>query len=221
MVKLPTRRSAGFTLLEVLVAVTVLGIIAVLGWRALDGITRARETLTRDLETTRGLQLSFAQLQSDCEHIALNYDLGGRSALALEPQRLTLIRNVQTDTQATALQVVAYRVKDGVLYRRESQLTRDLRELEMMWRATLGETDPAQPVKLQEGVTGMVMQTWYQDGGWRVSNGEIAANPGGPVGPAGAQGPVIPANVPTGLQVALQVRGMDGSMTKNFMLGAI
>lgn len=218
MVKRNSRRLAGFTLLEVLVAITVLGIIAVLGWRALDGITRARETLTRELDITRGLQLSFAQLQSDCEHAAVNYDLGGRAVMAIEPQRLTMVRNVQYDNQATALQVVAYRVKDGVLYRRESRITRDLRELEMMWRATIGDTDPAQPVKLQQGVSGMVMQTWYQDGGWRVTSGEIAINPGAPTG---GVGPVAPVNIPSGLQVALQVQGMEGSMVKNFMLGAV
>jgi general secretion pathway protein J len=62
------RRARGFTLIELLVAISILAIVAVLGWRGLDGIVRARIALTEQMEVTRGMQLAFAQMQSDCEH---------------------------------------------------------------------------------------------------------------------------------------------------------
>ena len=64
------RRRNGFTLVELLVAISILAIVAVLGWRGLDGIVRARVALTAQMEVTRGMQLAFAQMQSDCEHLA-------------------------------------------------------------------------------------------------------------------------------------------------------
>lgn len=210
------RRQRGFTLIELLVAISILAIIAVLGWRGLDSIVRTRSALNRDLEQTRGLQITFAQLQSDCENAAVAYDLGGRAVLAVEPQRLNLVRTVQADNQATSLQVISYRIKDGVLLRRESSATRDLRQLELIWQATLADTDPAVPVKLQQGVTGLAMQVWFSDGNWRASSGEISINP-----PQSGTGPNQPSVNPTGLQVALQLQGVEGNLMKNFMLGAI
>ena len=34
---------AGFTLVELVIAIAILALVAVLGWRGLDGIVRARE----------------------------------------------------------------------------------------------------------------------------------------------------------------------------------
>jgi general secretion pathway protein J len=208
----------GFTLIELLVAVSILAIVAVLGSNGLDSIVRARSTLNRDLEQTRGMQLSFAQLQSDCEHAAISTDLNGRPVMEIQQQRLTMIRTVMTDSHATSLQVIAYRIKNGVLQRSESASTRDLRELEQLWKAGLADNDKtSQPVNLQRGIVGMAMQTWFSDGNWRVTNGEIvvqnAPQPGAP--PAAGQ------SIPTGLQVAIQIEGREGSMVKNFLLGAI
>ena len=70
-------RRRGFTLVELLVAISILAVVAVLGWRGLDSIVRARTSLTEQMETTRGMQLAFAQMQSDCEHKA------GREAIDL------------------------------------------------------------------------------------------------------------------------------------------
>src|SRR5471032_421874 len=68
----PLRSSSrnGFTLVELLVAIGVLAMVAVLGWRGLDSIVRSREVLTSQLEQARGMQLAFAQMQSDCDHLA-------------------------------------------------------------------------------------------------------------------------------------------------------
>lgn len=212
-------RPKGMTLIELLVAISVLAFIAVLGWRGLDSIVRARIALTGDLEQTRGMQLAFAQLQSDCAHLADAAVLPNRIPLAAGQGRLTLVRTVFADNQPTQMQVIAYRVRDGVLTRRESVATRDLTELDALWRAVAGDTDTSQAsfdrlraeVVLLSGVDALTMRLWA-NGGWRMG---VDALPS--VAAVGMNAGLL---APTGLEVAMQLRGRDARLLKIFLLGA-
>ena len=198
---------SGLTLVELLVAISVLGVVAVLGWRGLDSIVRARIALTRDLEQTRGMQLAFAQLQSDSAHLASSTLLSGRAALAADQGRLSLVRTVFTDDQPTRLQVVTYRYTNGMLSRRESAATRDLTVLDSLWLSAANNTDTSQTVALQTGVSAMSIRLW-EGGTWHTT----AALP-----PNTAANPLLP----TGLEVTLQLHERSGGMTKVFLLGAV
>jgi len=203
-------RHKGLTLVELLVAISVLGFVAVLGWRGLDSIVRARIALTSDLEQTRGMQLAFAQLQSDCAHLANLSVLPNRVPLAVGQGQLTLVRTVFADNQPSRLQVISYRVNDGVLTRRESPATRDLRELDTLWQAAVKDTDTGQAVTLQSGVAAMTMRLWI-NGGWRTEADAVITIGGSTATPS----------VPTGLEVTMQLRGRDTGMLKIFLLGAV
>jgi general secretion pathway protein J len=204
----------GFTLIELLVAISVLAIVAVLGWRGLDGIVRARVALTNELEQTRGMQLAFAQMQSDCAHIAQAGDIGGRATLVAEQGRVTMVRTIFADNQPSRVQVVAYRLRDGALTRQESVATRDLTVLDAAWREALDDTSKSQAVLLQSHMSAMMVRSWFSDGlGWRVTPAGTNVPTGGVPGAA--------AVAPTGLEVALQLQGRSNSMIKVFLLGAI
>jgi general secretion pathway protein J len=204
------RTQSGLTLVELLVAISVLGFVAVLGWRGLDSIVRARIALTSDLEQTRGMQLTFAQLQSDSAHLASASVLSGRIPLVLGQGQLTMVRTVYADNQPSRLQVISYRVNDGLLTRRESTATRDLRQLDFYWQNAVNDTQTSPPVVLQSGVADMTMRLWI-NGGWRTK-ADAAITIGNPIA---AQ------STATGLEVTLQLRGRDGSMQKIFLLGAV
>jgi general secretion pathway protein J len=217
----------GFTLVELLVAISILAIVAVLGWRGLDGIVRARVALTQQMETTRGMQLAFAQMQSDCEHIAGRDVVEQRPYLLIGNDRFTLVREVFTENQPARLQVVAYRIVNGTLMRRESQPTRDLIQLDSLWQAVTSDADANAAVALQTGVTGMQVATWVNNA-WRQGGVDPGANAAGTQGqpqPQPQPQPTQPdpaaqvANEPTGLQVALQAQGLQAPMVKSFLLG--
>ncbi|MGI4843029.1 MAG: PulJ/GspJ family protein [Janthinobacterium lividum] len=201
-----SRTRRGFTLVELLVAISILAILAVLGWRGLDGIVRARIALTQEMETTRGMQLAFAQMQSDCEHLAGREIIGRRPNLLWEEGRFMLVRKVYNENEPSQLVVVSYRLVDGKLIRRESRGTRDLAQLEALWQAA-GSDAPSEastPVALQSGLLGMSIMAW-QGNQWRLEPAPVAD---------GAQ-----AEDPGGLQVGLVVQGRDVPMVKFFLLG--
>jgi len=210
----PNSGSRGFTLVELIIAVTILAMVAVLGWRGLDGIVRSRISLTAEMEQTRGMQLTFAQLQSDCAQIAPKSLMTTRPYLLAEPGRLLMVRMVFADQQPTRLQVVDYRLRDGHLTRLESAPTRDLSAIDSLWQNALndgGSGSNSQSVLLQTDISSMQMQVWGSDQqGWRPSSAVSA----------GSQDTSLNANSWTGLQVALQLRGHSGTMAKTFMLGA-
>ena len=199
----------GFTLVELLVAIGILAMVAVLGWRGLDGIVRARVALTDQMEMTRGMQLAFAQMQSDCEHTVDATMLGRRPFLLHADNRLTMIRTVFNENEPARLQVIAYRLVNGQLQRRESKTTRDLVELDALWQASVSDTDPTPPVTLQGGVESMGVLVW-QNNAWQKQAQPAAA----------AQGGVVP-NAVTGVQVVLAARGFPQPLTKSFLLGSI
>jgi len=208
---MPTVKNRGLTLVELLVAISVLGFVAILGWRGLDGIVHARVALTKDLEQTRGMQLTFAQLQNDCAHLASAFIIPDRLPIAIEQGRLILVRTVYADNQPSRLQVITYAVRDGLLTRRESTATRDLRDLDMLWLAAMKDTDTTQAVTLQSEVDAMTMRLWYSGNWLSAIDAPVPANPAGSSS----------SSLPTGLEITLRLRGIDTGLLKIFLLGAV
>ena len=231
----------GLTLIELLVAISILAFVAVLGWRGLDGIVRARVALTADMEQTRGMQLAFAQLQSDCSQLVTTATIPSRAPLVTDRERLMLVRTVFADDQPTRLQVVTYQVKEGVLTRRESGPTRDLKELDGLWQAAFIGSDKTQAVVLQTGVASMQTRLWSSDSNvWRSGDVDSILNapsqagatnpPGSTTTPAAPTSHGAAMNNPitgfnqrqlTGLEMSIQMQGRDSRMVKIFLLGAI
>jgi general secretion pathway protein J len=214
------RRNRGLTLIELMVAIAVLAFISVLGWRGLDAITRARESLNNELAQTRGLQLAFAQMQIDCANAVDASTLAGSTPLMIDGNRVSLVRRLQPEGQAGALQLVTWRWRDGALTREETPPTRDLNQLNRYWQ--LAQTGSAPSVKLQSNVQQMTLRVWTDDGrGWRawqqmtnpiVSRGSLMSP---------ETGTTASQTIWRGLEVSLQLPGRAARMTKIFMLGSV
>ncbi|MEK0428139.1 MAG: hypothetical protein RL001_666 [Pseudomonadota bacterium] len=213
-------RDTGFTLIELLVAISVLGFIAVLGWRGLDSITRTREILSRELEQARGLQIALAQWQTDCAN-AFDADvLDGRAPLVIEGARMTLARRVQAEAQPGVLQLVTWRLRDGVLSREESPPTRDLSALDAWWQTAQSGSAPG--IRLQQGVRSLALRVWTNDGrGWRrwePGNSTLTSRAALMNPQAGSTSTQI---LWRGVEVSLQLEDRPAPLQKIFMLGTM
>jgi general secretion pathway protein J len=58
-------RNGGFTLIEILIALAILALVGVLGYRAVSSLTDSEARLAAESERWRGLDALFARLESD------------------------------------------------------------------------------------------------------------------------------------------------------------
>ena len=137
--KIPQNASSGFTLVEMIIAITILVIVAILGWRGLDGIFRSRIALISEMEQPRGMQLTFAQLQSDCDQLAPGRVIPGRATLLAPQDRLLMVSPVFAEQQPSRVQVVGYQLRNGVLTRHKSLAVRGLNVLDQLWQNVLSD----------------------------------------------------------------------------------
>lgn len=64
-----TPRPQGFTLIELMVAVAVMALVAILSWRGLDGMVRAQATTQQRADESLALQTALAQWAADLDAI--------------------------------------------------------------------------------------------------------------------------------------------------------
>ena len=201
------------SLVELLVTMLLLSLMTVLGWRALDGILASRMALTAQLESMRGHQLAFAQLEADCAQLMRSAAFDGRSTLSATQGRLVLLRGVTGEGGADQMQVVVYHV-DGVhLTRSTSAATRDLEQLQAIWKAAVSGVMPQTSVSLDPQVSALELQTW-NGSAWQP----VAAAVGGPR-PRTRRVVRPPLTEAQGLQVILHPAGSVAPLVRMFMLG--
>lgn len=119
----------GFTLVELLIALLIFGVLSMLAYGGLDSVMKSRDRTESELHRLRQLQITFSQMQRDIEQLAARdgHDaLGGRllRLSAGQPTDVdTLMQYTKTGFRNPAqqtrsyLQRVAWRLDDGKLYR--------------------------------------------------------------------------------------------------------
>ena len=100
------RRSAqrGFTLIEVLVAIAVMALMALMSWRGIDGMLRSQTMLQARANDIRTLQAGLAQWQTDLDQLA---ELGGTPGWDWDGKVLRLTR-LATPPATDGVRVVAW-----------------------------------------------------------------------------------------------------------------
>jgi general secretion pathway protein J len=120
----------GFTLVEMLVALAIFGILSLVGYRALDGVLVTRERVSAEYAYWRDVARAMTLLERDLQRVAARPI---REASAVEAAPLVGVERAQraelpvlaftragepeAQGQAAAPRRVGYRVRDGVLER--------------------------------------------------------------------------------------------------------
>ncbi len=209
-------KSRGFTLVEVLVALVVLTLMALLAWRGIDTLLRSREIAEQHLALSTRLQTVLTQWERDLLAVQ---DSGIVPKLAFDGASLRLTRR-----QPQGLQVVVWTLRDGNLYRWAGPTVLNLADLrDNVQRSQQFVNGDSQRILVLEGVSSWQMY-FYRGNSW--SNAQSSDSVITPPAPA-ASGPLGPPGggqiqTPTGVRMVIEFApgsALQGKLTKTALLG--
>ncbi|WP_244814827.1 type II secretion system protein J [Caballeronia sp. Lep1P3] len=213
------RRQRGFTLLEMLIAIAILAVIAVLSWRGLDQIIRGRATITNAMEDERVVAQLFDQMRIDARQAATD-DEAGQPAVSLGNGSLQIVRGVFAPATAPRLQVVRYRLSNGRIVRYASPPLDNVGEV----RRALSSGDAADgwsAVPLMGGVGSLATRVYIPQKGWTTRMADVFTqinqNDNNLKVPQLGNAPL--ARAVSGIQVAVGAQNLRVPITRVFLVG--
>jgi len=186
-------KTRGFTLLELLVAITVLSVVSVIAWRGLDTLVTTRDRLEPEVDETRAMLVTFGQMERDLTQVANPAFLGLMSSplnvrpvdgvMMIEIARIA----VPVPDHATEVQTVYYRVIDNTLVRQSTPA------LPYFQRTN---TEQFENARLLNNIRSMDVRLWQTGTGWTAPGDQVDTAPS-------AAAPAGRVQTPPGLEVIL------------------
>lgn len=208
---MPFRLPRGFTLVEVLVALVVMSLLALMAWQGMDGMLRARDASQRRLEETLRLNTALAQWQQDLLSLQQTPVVPG---LRFDGASLALTRRAPG-----GLQLVVWSLREGRWQRWTAPATTSSRELREHWlRSQQLQGGEAGQLDVLAGLASWNVQYFRaDDNGW--SNAQSSDDPEPPEPPAsGPRQTVLPRGVRLELRFA-EGSGQTGAVLRDTVLG--
>jgi general secretion pathway protein J len=220
----------GFTLVEVLVAMVIMAILAVMAWQGVDGIVRARDASQSRLEQTLRLNTVLAQWEQDFASIQ---ESGAVPGMSFDGATVRLTRRTER-----GMQVVTWTLQPspegtaggGSLLRWAGPPVTTSGELQDMWfRTQQFQGLEVGQLRTLKGLSQWQVYCYW--GGWSncQSTGNVGVQattvaPGsaptpGPASSAPAP-PTLKQALPNGVRLVLQFAGGDlrGSLTRDVLV---
>lgn len=173
---------AGFTLIELMVAIAVMAMLAMLSWRGLDGMARVQSQTQAKTDGVLALQAGLAQWQTDLDAAIVIPQLPDINAINYDGKVLRLVRRFAEAPDSDAVRVVAWsqRAIDGKTQwlRWLSEPAQTRAELSAAWlQAEQWAQTPTEENTAHEVVVAAIDQWqifYYRDNAW--SNALSSAN---------------------------------------------
>ncbi|MCM2491604.1 PulJ/GspJ family protein [Burkholderia glumae] len=212
------RADRGFTLIEMLIAITILAVLALLSWRGLDQVIRGRDRIAAVMEDERTFAQMFDQMRIDARR-AVTDDEAGQPPVRVVGNTLQIVRGFDMPGSPPRIEVVRYVISGGRVVRYVSPLISDERVL----RSTLGDpsVDGWSAVPLMRGVGVITARVYVPKIGW-TTNMPVADDALGKQNQALRQ-PVVgnapPERSVTGLEVGIGATSLRVPVKRVFMVG--
>ncbi|HEV2220972.1 MAG TPA: type II secretion system minor pseudopilin GspJ [Casimicrobiaceae bacterium] len=163
----PRGAARGFTLVEALVAIAILGVVALLAWRATDAMTRSQAQISRETRHWQQLDAVFARMEADMRR-AIPREV---RMPALQPAWSAVPADAEGDTLLAFSRAGPYSVDEpGAAGQRVGyDLRRD--RLEVMYWPQLDDPTGAAPVAytLADGVARFRVLQLTGSGAWSAT----------------------------------------------------
>ena len=181
------RIARGFTLVEVLVALSLMAVLALLSWRGLDSMLRTRDSTGARINAVALAQVSVAQWQADLNAVQTVPLLINEVALSWDGRVMRMLRRSGTPSAApdapgltpnkpgvqaddAGMQVVAWTVRDGHWWRWQSPDLRLRADVLQAWQqAAQWGQNPGSELRRQEARL-MPVQSWqvfyFRENAW-------------------------------------------------------
>lgn len=214
-------RPRGFTLIELLVALAMMALLAILSWRGLDGMARARAQTEARADAVLTLQVGLSQWAADLDAIVQTPQQG---AIDWDGRVLRLTRRSTTAASDGVLVVAwARRLDDGNgqwLRWQSPPLTQRAQVQEAWQRAALWAQNPSDEARQREVVV-TPLEDWqifyYRADAWTNPLSSAGAATTAPPGMAPTPEAIT---IPEGVRLVLTLppgQALSGKLTRDWV----
>jgi general secretion pathway protein J len=222
------RFAAGFTLVELMVALFAMALLAVMSWRGLDGMARAQAQTQQRSDDVLALQVGLQQWAADLDAVT---ELPQTAALDWNGRVMRIVRSSSVNP-GDGLVVAAWtrRIVDGrgmwLRWQSAPAITRG--DLEHAWQqADLWSQNPGE-VERRGEVAVMPLSDWqvfyFRGNAWTNPQSSDAATvsnaPSTPPPNLAGPGPVSAGRLPDGVRLVLELpagQPISGTLTRDWV----
>lgn len=164
-------RVQGFTLIELMVAISIMALMTMMSWKGLDSISRTQHSLSQNADDVLALQATLTQWGTDLDELVSQPDMPG---LDWDGRTIRMVRR-SSDVNAQGLMVVAWARRSmgasaGQWLRWQSPVLSNRGDLDRAWqKAALWAQTPSEEDRLRE-VRTLPIDQWqvfyYRNNAW-------------------------------------------------------